>query len=124
MIQFLILKSRLSSPILDINVARERHIIVVLTMRCAKAILLCLSLQQASSFVPTSTSWRQIRYEVPTRDAFARQSRVERTSCSMTVPQVPFRKYQGLGNDFILVDNRQAEEPVLTPEQSAHLCNR
>ena len=37
---------------------------------------------------------------------------------------VPFKKYQGLGNDFILVDNREEEEPVLTAGESADLCDR
>jgi diaminopimelate epimerase len=37
---------------------------------------------------------------------------------------VSFRKYHGLGNDFILVDDRDRESPSLTPEQSAALCNR
>jgi diaminopimelate epimerase len=35
-----------------------------------------------------------------------------------------FRKYHGLGNDFILVDNRQSLEPCITPEQAANLCDR
>eukprot|EP00887_Chlorella_sp_A99_P004341 scaffold15.g4341.t1 len=35
-----------------------------------------------------------------------------------------FAKYQGLGNDFILVDNRHQAEPVLSPEQAAALCDR
>ena len=35
-----------------------------------------------------------------------------------------FSKYHGLGNDFILVDNRQQSEPVLTPEQAVTLCDR
>ena len=35
-----------------------------------------------------------------------------------------FAKYQGLGNDFILIDNRNAAEPVLTPEQAARMCDR
>ena len=35
-----------------------------------------------------------------------------------------FVKYQGLGNDFILIDNRHAAEPVLTPDQAARLCDR
>jgi diaminopimelate epimerase len=37
---------------------------------------------------------------------------------------VSFRKYHGLGNDFILVDDRSRDEPSLTPEQSAALCDR
>lgn len=37
---------------------------------------------------------------------------------------VPFWKYQGLGNDFILIDNRDEERPKLSPERSALLCDR
>ena len=37
---------------------------------------------------------------------------------------VDFAKYHGLGNDFILLDNRSLSEPSLSPEQSAHLCDR
>ncbi|KAJ6303455.1 hypothetical protein OIU77_017353 [Salix suchowensis] len=35
-----------------------------------------------------------------------------------------FVKYHGLGNDFILVDNRDSSEPKITPEQAAKLCDR
>ena len=35
-----------------------------------------------------------------------------------------FSKYHGLGNDFILVDNRHQSEPVLTPEQAVTWCDR
>ncbi|TVQ47828.1 MAG: diaminopimelate epimerase [Gloeocapsa sp. DLM2.Bin57] len=35
-----------------------------------------------------------------------------------------FSKYQGLGNDFILVDNRDQNNPVITPEQAIQLCDR
>ena len=35
-----------------------------------------------------------------------------------------FTKYQGLGNDFVLVDNRTSAEPCLTPEQAVKLCDR
>ncbi|GLT89629.1 hypothetical protein SLE2022_076060 [Rubroshorea leprosula] len=35
-----------------------------------------------------------------------------------------FVKYQGLGNDFILVDNRDSTEPRITPEQAVKLCDR
>ena len=37
---------------------------------------------------------------------------------------LPFSKYHGLGNDFILVDNRHQLSPVLTPEQAIKLCDR
>jgi len=35
-----------------------------------------------------------------------------------------FSKYHGLGNDFILVDNRHHTTPVLTPEQAVVWCDR
>ncbi|CAN1775497.1 Kinesin-like protein KIN-5B [Linum perenne] len=35
-----------------------------------------------------------------------------------------FVKYHGLGNDFILVDNRDSTEPRITPEQAKKLCDR
>ena len=35
-----------------------------------------------------------------------------------------FVKYHGLGNDFILVDNRHSPEPIVTPEQAEKLCDR
>ncbi|MFM2313165.1 MAG: diaminopimelate epimerase [Cyanobacteriota bacterium] len=37
---------------------------------------------------------------------------------------IEFSKYQGLGNDFILIDNRHAVEPILTPEQAIAMCDR
>lgn len=37
---------------------------------------------------------------------------------------IEFTKYHGLGNDFILIDNRSASLPVLTPEQAVQLCDR
>ncbi|KAK4342934.1 hypothetical protein RND71_038750 [Anisodus tanguticus] len=35
-----------------------------------------------------------------------------------------FVKYHGLGNDFILVDNRDTTEPKVTPDQAVKLCDR
>jgi diaminopimelate epimerase len=35
-----------------------------------------------------------------------------------------FSKYHGLGNDFILVDNRKQAEPLLTPQQAVNWCDR
>ncbi|QSJ20399.1 diaminopimelate epimerase [Nostoc sp. UHCC 0702] len=37
---------------------------------------------------------------------------------------IEFTKYHGLGNDFILIDNRSTSLPVLTPEQAIKLCDR
>lgn len=37
---------------------------------------------------------------------------------------IEFTKYHGLGNDFILIDNRSSPEPVVTPEQAVQLCDR
>jgi len=37
---------------------------------------------------------------------------------------ITIAKYEGLGNDFILIDARDKSEPTLTPEQSAKLCDR
>lgn len=37
---------------------------------------------------------------------------------------IEFTKYHGLGNDFILIDNRQSNEPILTSEQAVKLCDR
>eukprot|EP00899_Mesostigma_viride_P011391 jgi/Mesvir1/20252/Mv13485-RA.1 len=37
---------------------------------------------------------------------------------------VEFSKYQGIGNDFILVDNRNSDKPIVTPEQAVKMCNR
>jgi len=38
--------------------------------------------------------------------------------------ELEFTKYHGLGNDFILIDNRMSDRPRLTPEQAATLCDR
>ncbi|MEO0457049.1 MAG: diaminopimelate epimerase [Cyanobacteria bacterium P01_A01_bin.114] len=37
---------------------------------------------------------------------------------------ITFSKYHGLGNDFILVDNRHQSEPIVSPEQAVQLCDR
>lgn len=37
---------------------------------------------------------------------------------------IEFSKYQGLGNDFILIDNRQSADPIITPEQAVKMCDR
>ena len=42
----------------------------------------------------------------------------------MSLNEIVFSKFQGLGNDFILVDNRKSTSPILTPAQSIEICNR
>jgi len=37
---------------------------------------------------------------------------------------IHFYKYQGTGNDFVIVDNRKGEYSSLTTQQIAHLCDR
>ena len=37
---------------------------------------------------------------------------------------LPISNYHGLGNDFILVDNRASQEPMVTPEQAVAVCDR
>jgi diaminopimelate epimerase len=37
---------------------------------------------------------------------------------------IAFSKYHGLGNDFILIDNRNQMEPRITPEQAEKWCDR
>ncbi len=37
---------------------------------------------------------------------------------------IAFRKYHGLGNDFILIDNRHSTQPLLSSEQAVKWCDR
>ncbi|KAK7245235.1 hypothetical protein RIF29_40070 [Crotalaria pallida] len=39
-------------------------------------------------------------------------------------PFLHFAKYHGLGNDFVLVDNRDSTEPKISPEKAIHICDR
>jgi diaminopimelate epimerase len=38
--------------------------------------------------------------------------------------EIEFTKYHGLGNDFILIDNRASMEPMISSEQAVQLCDR
>ncbi|HEY9669506.1 MAG TPA: diaminopimelate epimerase, partial [Coleofasciculaceae cyanobacterium] len=38
--------------------------------------------------------------------------------------EIEFTKYHGLGNDFILIDNRTDAEPIISSEQAVKLCDR
>lgn len=37
---------------------------------------------------------------------------------------ISFSKYQGLGNDFILIDNRSSDTPIIEPEEAIIWCDR
>ncbi len=37
---------------------------------------------------------------------------------------ISFSKYQGLGNDFILIDNRHSDTPIIEPEEAVIWCDR
>lgn len=37
---------------------------------------------------------------------------------------IQFTKYHGLGNDFILIDNRHSENPLVTPQEAVKMCDR
>ncbi|ABA22697.1 diaminopimelate epimerase [Trichormus variabilis ATCC 29413] len=37
---------------------------------------------------------------------------------------IEFTKYHGLGNDFILIDNRASKTPAITPEKAVEMCDR
>ena len=38
--------------------------------------------------------------------------------------KIEFYKYQGTGNDFVIVDNRTNEYSNLTAKQVKHICDR
>jgi diaminopimelate epimerase len=45
-------------------------------------------------------------------------------SSTATANTIKFSKYEGLGNDFILIDDRDKKSPSITPEAAAKLCDR
>lgn len=55
----------------------------------------------------------------PVRSSFSRNS-LRMSSIAEEV----FVKYQGLGNDFILVDNTKSSTPKFSPEDAIRMCNR
>ncbi|HET9825773.1 MAG TPA: diaminopimelate epimerase, partial [Chitinophagaceae bacterium] len=38
--------------------------------------------------------------------------------------KISFEKYQGTGNDFVILDNRKKEYSVLTASHIRHICDR
>ena len=73
------------------------------------ALLLVCSVQNARS-------WSSL---FPTRNVAS----LSRSRLTMSTQEV-FVKYQGLGNDFILVDNTNSATPKFSPADAIRLCNR
>lgn len=82
---------------------KQRHTVMMWTF---SLVTLLSVLQLSSSWVPMPPAERRA------------------TSLHLSVSLVEFSKYEGLGNDFILIDDRDKDTPSLTPEQSEKLCNR
>jgi len=57
-------------------------------------------------------------------DALQDVSTEEGYADSRGASQVYFYKYQGLGNDFIMVDNRHCPDPIFSSEEAVALCDR
>lgn len=70
----------------------------------------------ASSFLPSSL--------VHQRPARTRVCTVRATAAVAAPAMTAFRKYHGLGNDFVLIDNRDSETPALGAEAAAAVCDR
>lgn len=77
-------------------------VLIVVSMLLVSVLLLVVLCTTANSFV-------QRKFHYSTRTALSMSS---------------FVKYQGLGNDFILVDNTQQDTPIYTPQQAMKICDR
>jgi len=60
----------------------------------------------------------------PLHAATVQETQTAASASASSSGRVKFAKYEGLGNDFILIDNRDQKDPSLTPEQSVKLCDR
>mmetsp|Transcript_29960 Transcript_29960/g.41487 ORF Transcript_29960/g.41487 Transcript_29960/m.41487 type:complete len:328 (+) Transcript_29960:72-1055(+) len=68
---------------------------------------------------------KALAFQTPLKMSTARGGlKISCTSSKGNSNSITFTKYQGLGNDFILVDNRESSEPKVTPEQAVQLCDR
>lgn len=73
----------------------------------------------SSSFIPSLTSLQSHLSPFPLKNHTQPTA-----STRLTMGGTPFRKYHGLGNDFILIDNRSTTTPVFSPSQAEILCDR
>jgi diaminopimelate epimerase len=66
-------------------------------------------------FAPASLNRGRVRRRV---------SAEAQSSSRPVVMGISFRKYHGLGNDFILVDNRKSTEPMIDADGAIRICDR
>ena len=105
---------------------------VLQQVNSSRVLLACQPVVRCNSLATSQVSHHtNYRFDgsVTTRGGSSRSSHGQRLrSAVAAVAQaqqtIPFMKYHGLGNDFILIDNRQEIEPVLTPAQAEKLCDR
>mmetsp|Transcript_37824 Transcript_37824/g.82898 ORF Transcript_37824/g.82898 Transcript_37824/m.82898 type:complete len:355 (-) Transcript_37824:1531-2595(-) len=89
----------------------------------AFAALHAVALQAATASAFTSTSI--MRRGAPATASTTAVATTTSSSLRLTKGDtVSFAKYEGLGNDFILIDDRDKSSPSLTPDQSERLCDR
>lgn len=60
----------------------------------------------------------------PTSRLLSLSTAATATTAPSKTSLIDFSKYEGLGNDFILIDDRDKSEPSLSPEQASKLCDR
>lgn len=88
-----------------------------------------MSSPAVAAFAPAAASALSIRPGLARRSvvvnaaASGPRSKVPRGQAS-TFPSIEFVKYQGLGNDFVLVDNRDSDTIRLSAERCAEICDR
>ncbi|KAK9061467.1 hypothetical protein SSX86_018648 [Deinandra increscens subsp. villosa] len=88
---------------------------------------LALQLNTAKFTITSLLQNPNSRFSVSAMSATA-QENLSQTSSSFLDQRetglLHFVKYQGLGNDFIMVNNLDSMEPKVTPEQAVKLCDR
>ncbi|CDF36591.1 unnamed protein product [Chondrus crispus] len=65
-------------------------------------------------------------FGLPSRPSLlgARALSLRASSGARGTTMTAFRKYHGIGNDFVVVDNRAQKNPLYTPDQSVAICDR
>ena len=74
-------------------------------------------------FLFSSLLWMSAKAFTTSSSPALQRPTTARAAATLT-STIQFRKYEGLGNDFILVDDRDKDTPSLTPEESERLCHR